>query len=185
VARQGISRTFQNLRLFENLTTFDNVEIAVDSAARHRSHTEGPSTAALLADFDLVRLADRKVSTLAQGDRRRVELARAVGLRPQFVLLDEPTAGLNDQESGNLLERFRTVQQALGFGAVVVDHNIPFVMNLCQRLYVLDSGRLLASGSPSEIQDHPEVIDAYLGKRRGMSAGGRTTVSDPRATADR
>ena len=146
---------FRTCACSRDLTTFANVEIAVDSANRHRRHTEGPSTAALLTDFDLTRFADRKVSTLAQGDRRRVELARAVGLRPQFVLLDEPTAGLNDQESENLLERFRTMQQALGFGAVVVDHNIPFVMNLCQRLYVLDSGRLLASGSPSEIQDHP------------------------------
>lgn len=162
-ARQGISRTFQNLRVFNSLSVRENVAIADLVAQFHRALVPGPGVDALLELSGLADMADRPASTLDYGNQRRLEIARAAALRPAFLLLDEPTSGMSETESLAMVGHIRGIAQAIGAGVLVIDHDLGFITNICEHITVLDQGRVLAAGTPLEIQRDQRVIDAYLG----------------------
>lgn len=166
VARRGITRTFQNIRLFGELTVAENVAVSTSVALAHRGHQQVPDADELLSRFRLAHLAPRRANTLAYGDQRRLEIVRAAALAPDFVLLDEPVAGMNEIESAELRETIRALHDFLGCGILVVDHDLSFILGLCHRIYVVDAGQLIATGSPDEIRNDPAVISAYIGSAR-------------------
>ena len=171
VARRGVARTFQNIRLFHELTVAENVEVTAH-VARHRSSratgAQPPrfSVPQLLEHFDLLPLAYRSAGTLAYGEQRRLEIARAAAVGCNVVLLDEPVAGMNEVESQSLRESIRALHDLMGAGVLVVDHDLSFILGLCHRIYVLDAGRVIAEGTPEEIAANPAVIEAYIGSER-------------------
>lgn len=164
LARAGVVRTFQNLRLFPALTVRENVEVAALAAGHHRSgegHTvEVDELVGLCGLWDR---RDRRARELDYGNARRLELARAAAARPRFLLLDEPTSGMSDTESLAMIDQVRAVARAVGAGVVVIDHDLGFITGICDRIYCLDQGAMLAEGSPTEIQADPRVRAAYLG----------------------
>ena len=166
-ARAGVSRTFQNLRVFPALSVRENVAVADLVAHDHRAHRAGVGVDELLALAGLSALADRPVSTLDYGNQRRLEIARAAALRPDYLLLDEPTSGMSSTESLEMVDHVRRVATAIGAGVLVIDHDLGFITNICERITVLDQGAVLAEGTPEEIQRDPRVIEAYLGSSHG------------------
>ncbi len=180
VSRMGIGRTFQNIRLFGELSVLDNVRIALQrhsqrslvgtlfsSPSFRRSERELDARALeLLELFNLAAQRDRAARNLPYGDQRRLEIARAVGTRPKVLLLDEPNAGMNPSETQDLLRLVRRLRDELGITIVLVAHDIPLVMNLCERIQVLNYGRLIAEGDPASVRANPDVIAAYLGQAR-------------------
>ncbi len=180
VSRLGIGRTFQNIRLFGELSVLDNVKIAlqrqssrslvgtiVSSRSFQRGERELDTQATdLLELFGLSGQRDRSARNLPYGDQRRLEIARAVGTRPKLLLLDEPNAGMNPIETQELLGLIRRLRDELGITIVLVAHDIPLVMNLCDRIQVLNYGRLIAEGDPAAVRANPDVIAAYLGQAR-------------------
>jgi branched-chain amino acid transport system ATP-binding protein len=180
VARMGIGRTFQNIRLFGDLSVLDNVKVALQRQSGHsivatllssssfrRSERELDDRAMeLLELFGLAGQRDRSARNLAYGDQRRLEIARAVGIRPKLLLLDEPNAGMNPIETQQLLALIRRLRDELGITIVLVAHDIPLVMNLCDRIQVLNYGRLIAEGDPAAVRTNRDVIAAYLGQAR-------------------
>ena len=117
-------------------------------------------------DLDLDQYCDREAGTLAYGLQRRLEIARALAASPKMLLLDEPAAGMNNDECNELVDLLKRIQKEYDLTVILIEHHIEFVMRLCSRIYVLNLGRLLAEGSPEEIQNNPAVIEAYLGQRR-------------------
>ncbi len=180
-ARAGVARTFQNIRLFAGLTVRQNIEVAHTTALRHRTDdVRGMAPDELLAELGLDAVADRKAGTLPYGFQRRLEVARALALAPRIVLLDEPAAGMNDAESASLIELFREIRDRSGAGLLIIDHDMRFIMNVCERLYVLAKGEMIAHGTPKAIQANPDVIDVYLGAHRGdpiKSVGGEADIT--------
>jgi branched-chain amino acid transport system ATP-binding protein len=180
VARLGIARTFQNIRLFGDLPVIDNVKAGLQSDAPRSLLGTLLSTPAfrkqedeltarameLRALFGLDQHRDRLARHLPYGDQRRLEIARAVATRPQILLLDEPNAGMNPVESQELLSLIRAIRDEQGITIVLVAHDIPLVMNLCDRIQVLNYGRIIAEGDPAAVRSHPDVISAYLGQAR-------------------
>ena len=178
IARLGVARTFQNSRLFGRMSVLDTVMVACQEAApkrvsvlgcliglpaAYRMEREWRATAEeMLARFQMERYAKRDASTLAYGLQRRVEIMRALALRPSVLLLDEPVAGMNDIEANELGAIFRTVA-ADGIAVLLIEHNVPFVTELCDFIHVLSHGRMIAEGPPAEIVRNPAVIEAYLG----------------------
>jgi branched-chain amino acid transport system ATP-binding protein len=142
---------------FGGLSTRQNVQIAVDRTSRRRSDVDR-----LLTEHDLLDFTDTRANDLPQGILRRLGIALAMASRPHLLLLDEPAAGLNDHESGELAQLLVRLQSD-GPTIMVVDHDMQFLMPICQRVVVLDEGRLLADGTPQQIQRNPEVIACYLG----------------------
>ena len=164
VASLGISRTFQNIKLFTQLTVRENVEAAAAPG------TEESSVDEVLAGLGLRDIEREKAVNLPYGRQRRLEIARAVVRRPSLILLDEPAAGMNESESDDLLENIRRIRSDLSCSVVVVDHDLRLIMKLCDRIQVLDQGRTIAVGAPEAIAADPAVIEAYLGGPSTKSA---------------
>jgi branched-chain amino acid transport system ATP-binding protein len=162
-ARAGLARTFQHSRSFRELTVRENVEVAALGVRA------GPRTARrraddLLALLGLAGRADAPAGTLAHGDERRLGVARALATEPAFVLMDEPAAGLPEAEVPEFAAVVRSVRDDHGAGVLLIDHNMALVMDVCDRIQVLDQGRTLAEGSPDEIRRNLDVAAAYLGE---------------------
>ncbi len=167
LARSGIVRTFQNLRLFTSLTVRENVEVAARVAEVHRVDRVRPGIDALIAEAGLWDHRDRRAGELDYGNSRRLELARAAAMSPQFLLLDEPTSGMSDSESDEMIEQVRHMAATIGAGVLVIDHDLNFITGISDRIYALDQGRIIAVGTPDEIQADPIVQSAYLGSAAG------------------
>lgn len=169
LARRGVVRTFQNLRLFGALTVRENVEVSALIAAGHRRGRALPDVDAVIAAADLWEHRDRRARELDYGNSRRLELARAVALAPSFLLLDEPTSGMSDGESLEMVARVRDLAATVGAGVVVIDHDLGFITGVADRIACLDQGVVIAEGTPAEIQANPLVQEAYLGSSSGAS----------------
>ncbi len=166
VARLGIGRTFQSIRLFEHLTALENVQAALVQREPGFGWPSIESEAReLLAELKIGALADRMAGTLAYGQQRRLEMARTLALRPRFMLLDEPAAGMNDSETRDLLDILLALVRDRSMGLLIVDHDMRLIMNLCPRIAVLNKGQLIALGTPLEVQRSQAVREAYLGRR--------------------
>ncbi len=175
ITELGIARTFQNIRLFSKLSVFDNVLIAKHMRAHHNwfsstfrlSHKEEErmrrEAEALLLEQNLLNLKDEIAGSLPYGIQRRLEIARALATDPKLLLLDEPAAGMNPQETQELTDFIKEVRDKYKLTVFMIEHHMDLVMQISERIYVLDFGKLIASGSPSEIQSNKRVIDAYLG----------------------
>jgi branched-chain amino acid transport system ATP-binding protein len=176
-ARQGIARTFQSVRLLKEASVLDNIVVGFH---RHQQTSLLANTVGLpqiwrerrdfrahaqrlLERFDLVEFAGRPAGTLSYGHQRLVEVMRALATGPDFLLLDEPAAGMNDVESRNLGAIVRALAEE-GIGIILVEHNMRFVMEVCAVIYVIDSGRLIAQGTAEAVRADPAVISAYLGQ---------------------
>ncbi len=162
IARAGLARTFQRVRLFSGLSVLENVVVAGLSVGISRREAEAEAHA-LLGDFGMDRSAGAAANALPYGHERLVEIARALAMRPRFLLLDEPAAGLDEKESNELLKRLAPIPEKRGLGILIVDHDMRLIMRLCHRLHVLNYGRTIGEGRPEEVRRIPEVIEAYLG----------------------
>lgn len=163
LARLGVVRTFQNLRLFGSLTVRENVEVSSLIAHRHRPGHPIPDVDAVIAEAGLWVHRDRRARELDYGNSRRLELARAAALAPSFLLLDEPTSGMSDRESLEMVEQVRHMAATVGAGVIVIDHDLGFITGISDRIFALDRGAVIAVGTPEQIQADPRVQAAYLG----------------------
>lgn len=161
-AREGIGRTFQGTRLFERLTVFENIEVSAIAAGGSRRKAS-KLAGELVGIFKLGDVAERLARSLPHGIARRLEVARALGIQPTFLLLDEPAAGLNEEEASELVVMLRGVRDDFQLGLMLIEHDMPVIMSLSDWIQVLDHGRTLAVGPPIEISRKPEVKEAYLG----------------------
>ena len=168
VPATGLGRTFQNIRLFRNLTVLENVTVAADAVARPGEDSRAAAMAAL-AVVGMQDLAARPASSLPYGAQRRLEIARALALRPSFLLLDEPAAGMNPAETDALIAVLRQIRADHQIGLLVVEHDLKLIMRLCDHIVVLNKGQMIAEGTPEEIRANPAVIEAYIGKRRAAA----------------
>ncbi|MGX1982998.1 amino acid/amide ABC transporter ATP-binding protein 1 (HAAT family) [Thermolongibacillus altinsuensis] len=178
ITRKGISRTFQNIRLFGELSVLDNVKVAYHSLARHSilssiirlpSHFSGEKeieekAIEFLKIFKLEGFMYEKAKNLPYGQQRRLEIARALAAHPKLLLLDEPAAGMNPQETKELMNLIAFIREKFNLTILLIEHDMSLVMGVCERIYVLDHGQLIAHGTPEEIRNHPKVIEAYLGE---------------------
>lgn len=180
IAKLGIARTFQNIRLFGNLSVLDNVMVsyhhrlrssfwdAMLGTSKYRKEEKNIREEAMkiLTMVGLDHLAKEAASSLPYGQQRKLEIARALATGPKLLLLDEPAAGMNPQETLDLARFVKKLRDELGLTLIVIEHDMKFVMGLCERIVVLVYGHTIAEGKPEEIQRHPEVIKAYLGEKR-------------------
>ncbi|THD82372.1 branched-chain amino acid ABC transporter ATP-binding protein/permease [Aliigemmobacter aestuarii] len=164
----GLGRTFQNIRLFRNLTVLENVTVAADAVARPGEDSRAAAMAAL-AMVGMQDDASRPANSLPYGAQRRLEIARALALRPSFLLLDEPAAGMNPAETDALIGVLRQIRADHQIGLLVVEHDLKLIMRLCDHIVVLNKGQMIAEGTPDEIRANPAVIEAYIGKRRAAA----------------
>ncbi|MCF4098391.1 branched-chain amino acid ABC transporter ATP-binding protein/permease [Maritalea mediterranea] len=162
VANFGIARTFQNIRLFPDLTVYQNVHVAALST-RGGQNAEARTYAAL-ERLGMLDRADADSGTLSYGDQRRVEIARALACEPTLLFLDEPAAGMNREETDGLMETLRKLCAELGIGILIVDHDLKLINELCDRVAVLNEGKMIAEGTPEQVRNNPAVVEAYLGR---------------------
>ncbi len=177
ITQRGIARTFQNIRLFSELSVLDNVKIAFHShvkygmleavlrIGRYFSEEERveEESRRLLRIFHLDGQENEKAKNLPYGAQRRLEIARALATKPKLLLLDEPAAGMNPQETKELMDMIRWIRKEFGLTILLIEHDMSLVMGICERIYVLEYGSTIAEGTPEEIKKNPEVIRAYLG----------------------
>lgn len=169
IARAGVARTFQSVKLFRSLTVMENVEVGPLSAGRSRA--EASRTAEdLLERLGLAAWRDSLAGSLPYGLERMVEIARALATGCRYLLLDEPAAGLDEDETDALLERLIEIPRSAERGLLVIDHDMRLIMRLCDRIHVLAHGRTIAEGTADQIQRDPAVIEAYLGTSAGSAA---------------
>lgn len=168
-ARAGLARTFQGVRLFGDLTVEENIEVAALGAGLSRRRASRQADAILEA-MGLVDLRTLVASALPAGEERRVGIARAVASKPTFLLLDEPAAGLNDEESADLVTTIRQLRDERSYGVVLVEHDMRVIMRTCDRLQVLDAGTTISEGDPQAVSADPTVIAAYFGQATSEQA---------------
>jgi branched-chain amino acid transport system permease protein len=183
-AQRGISRTFQNIRLFGELTVLENVRLgtylrrktnlfdALFGTSRLAKETEENIRFAreLLARFNLLKSQDELAKNLPYGDQRKLEIVRALATQPRLLLLDEPAAGMNPQEKVELMSLIREIRDDFALTVLLIEHDMKLVMGICERIYVLDYGKIIAEGTPEQIRSNPTVIAAYLGEDTGEEA---------------
>ena len=174
----GVARTFQNIRLFKELKVLDNVKLALNSSMKYntfeaifrlprfwKEEKEITDKALDLLDiFDMAEMANITAGNLSYGQQRKLEIARALATNPKLLLLDEPAAGMNPNETKELMNTISFIRNKFKIAILLIEHDMDLVMGICERLYVLNFGRIIASGLPDEIQNNKEVIAAYLGE---------------------
>ena len=177
ISKAGIARTFQNIRLFNEMSVLDNVKVGMHNqvtygmwtgilrlpAYREKEHEMNRRARNLLKIFDLDEQADLKASQLPYGKQRKLEIARALATNPKLLLLDEPAAGMNPNETEELMQTVRSVRDQFGIAILLIEHDMNFVMGICEEITVLDYGRMIARGDGKAIRNNPKVIAAYLG----------------------
>ena len=175
ITKLGIARTFQNIRLWSSMTVFENVLTAKHMRAKQNVFSSTfrgnakeekrmrEETMTLLVEQGLDKYKDERATSLPYGLQRRLEIARALATNPKLLLLDEPAAGMNPQETKELMDMIRWIRQEFGLTILLIEHDMSLVMGICERIYVLEYGEIIAQGTPDEIKKNPEVIRAYLG----------------------